>query len=95
MPKQTKKCRVCGASYEACRSVNPVDGVFNWREVACSPECGTIYLEKVIASRNKAVGSAADNKSVAVNATKKKRTSAKAVLPVVEEVDTVEVQEEE
>lgn len=95
MPKQTKKCRVCGASYEACRSVNPVDGVFNWREVACSPECGTIYLEKVIASRNKAVDSVAENKSVVVNTAKKKRTSAKVAPPVVEEIETTEVQEEE
>ena len=95
MPKQTKKCRVCGASYEACRSVNPVDGVFNWREVACSPECGTIYLEKVIASRSKAVDSVAESKSAEVSTTKKKKSSAKIALPVIEEVETIEVLEEE
>lgn len=51
MPKQTKVCRVCGASYEACRSIKTGDIVFNWREVACSPECGKIYLQRVMASR--------------------------------------------
>ena len=53
MPKQRKTCRVCGATYEACRSIRTGDGVFNWREVACSPECGEVYLRQVMASRNK------------------------------------------
>lgn len=52
MPKQTKICRVCGKKYEACRSIKTGDSVFNWREVACSPECGKIYLQQVIASRS-------------------------------------------
>lgn len=51
MPKQTKICRVCGATYEACRSVKNGDGTFNWREVACSPECGMKYLHDVMVSR--------------------------------------------
>lgn len=53
MPKQRKTCRVCGATYEACRSIKTGDGVFNWREVACSPECGEVYLRQVMTSRNK------------------------------------------
>ena len=52
MPKQTKICRVCGATYEACNSVRTGDKAFNWREVACSPECGMVYLEKIAASRS-------------------------------------------
>lgn len=52
MPKQTKICRVCGKKYEACRSIKTGDSVFNWREVACSPECGKVYLQQVIASRS-------------------------------------------
>lgn len=46
-----KKCRVCGKEYEACRSANRGDNVFRWREVACSPECGAMYLEQVTKSR--------------------------------------------
>lgn len=52
MPKQTKNCRVCGKVYEACRSIKTGDTVFNWREVACSPECGRIYLQRITASRS-------------------------------------------
>lgn len=52
MPKQTKICRVCGATYEACQSVRTGSPVFNWREVACSPECGEIYLKRIIESRS-------------------------------------------
>ena len=51
MPKQIKTCRVCGAVYEACNSARVGNKAFNWREVACSPECGTVYLDRVTASR--------------------------------------------
>lgn len=47
-----KKCRVCGKEYEPCRSTKSVPGVFHWREVSCSPECGAIYLRQVEESRN-------------------------------------------
>ena len=53
MPKAIKECRVCGKKYEACRSLRNGSNVFNWREVACSPECGMIYLQRVTASRTK------------------------------------------
>lgn len=52
MSSTFKKCRVCGKEYEACRSANRGDSVFRWREVACSPECGTIYLNQINESRN-------------------------------------------
>lgn len=45
------KCRVCGKEYEGCRTLKRVAGVFRWQEVACSPECGSIYLAKIEASR--------------------------------------------
>lgn len=51
MPKVTKVCRVCGKSYEACRTARTGSGAFRWQEVACSPECGAEYLQKVQASR--------------------------------------------
>lgn len=54
MPKVMKKCRVCGKSYEACRTLDTRVGVFRWQDVACSPECGSVYLEQILTSRNKA-----------------------------------------
>lgn len=51
MASAIKKCRVCGKEYEACRSANRVAGVFRWQEVACSPECGSIYLKRINESR--------------------------------------------
>lgn len=51
MARAVKVCRVCGKEYEACRSANSAGGTFRWQEVSCSPECGAIYLERVIASR--------------------------------------------
>lgn len=51
MPKVMKTCRVCGKLYEACRTVNKTPGVFRWQEVACSPECGEVYLRKVTEAR--------------------------------------------
>lgn len=52
MPIAKKICRVCGKSYEACRSAKRNAGVFHWQEVACSPECGTEYLRMVNEARN-------------------------------------------
>lgn len=48
----TKKCRVCGKEYEACHSIRRGSNIFRWQEVACSPECGEIYLKRINASRN-------------------------------------------
>lgn len=46
-----KICRVCGKEYEPCRTARRVPGVFHWQEVACSAECGAIYLRRVNESR--------------------------------------------
>lgn len=47
---KTKNCRVCGKPYEPCK--NPrFNGPFNWKEVACSPECGEKYLRRVLEAR--------------------------------------------
>lgn len=53
MPIAKKTCRVCGKPYEACRSAKRGVGVFHWQEVACSPECGTKYLDMVNTARSK------------------------------------------
>lgn len=54
MPTAVKTCRVCGKSYEACRTISKTAGVFRWQEVACSPECGAEYLRRVTEARNPA-----------------------------------------
>lgn len=51
MPKAIKICRVCGKEYEACHTNRSSNGVFRWQDVACSPECGAIYLAQIRASR--------------------------------------------
>ena len=45
-------CRVCGKEYKACISLDSSKG-FRWQAVSCSPECGSVYLERVLASRAK------------------------------------------
>lgn len=52
MASAKKICRVCGKEYEACRTAARKDGIFRWQEVACSPECGAIYLKRVEDSRS-------------------------------------------
>lgn len=42
---------MCGKPYEACHTARHIAGVFRWQEVACSPECGSIYLAKIEESR--------------------------------------------
>lgn len=46
------KCKVCGTEYIACRTPN-LTGVFRWRDVACSVECGQVWLERIERSRSK------------------------------------------
>lgn len=49
------KCRVCGKEYDACRTARKNTKVFHWQEVACSPECGAIYLQRINESRGNSV----------------------------------------
>lgn len=69
MATAIKKCRVCGKSYEACRSARNAANVFHWQEVACSPECGSIYLARIEQSRkNDAINFNAENKHEEIDA---------------------------
>lgn len=52
MPKLKKVCRVCGKTYESCRTIKTGSGIFNWREMCCSPECGQAYFQRVEEARN-------------------------------------------
>lgn len=55
MASEKKTCRVCGKEYEPCRTANRNPNVFHWQEVACSPECGATYLQRIVESRKPAV----------------------------------------
>lgn len=51
MAKVIKQCRVCGKDYEYCHTFKRTT-LFRWQDVACSPECGNIYFERVLAARS-------------------------------------------
>lgn len=70
-----KKCRVCGKDYEPCYSTGLQNGVFRWREVSCSPECGAIYLRQIQESRG-----------LTVKETKKSRIKKGEIKPVEVEI---------
>ena len=65
-----KKCRVCGESYSACKSTGKELGLFVWREVACSPECGGEYLKQITDSRTKAGSRDSFENKPAINSAK-------------------------
>ena len=72
---------MCGKEYEPCHSVGLQNGVFRWREVSCSPECGAIYLRRIQESRG-----------LLPKEEKKDRTKKRVVEPVgVEIADNSEV----
>lgn len=48
-------CRVCGKKYKGCRTAEQADGVFRWQAVSCSPECGEVYLQRILESRKPVV----------------------------------------
>ena len=52
MAKNTAPCRVCGKEFVPCGKSSAEIGAFNYREVACSPECGQEYLRRVLAARS-------------------------------------------
>ena len=72
-----KKCRVCGKDYDPCYSTGLQNGVFRWREVSCSPECGAIYLRQIQESRG-----------LTIEETKKPRSKSADLKPVEVEIAT-------
>lgn len=51
MATELLACRVCGKKYKGCRTAEQSNGVFRWQAVSCSPECGEIYLQRILESR--------------------------------------------
>ena len=52
MAQNTASCRVCGKAFIPCGKSSAEIGAFNYREVACSQECGQEYLKRVLAARS-------------------------------------------
>lgn len=46
-------CRVCGTLFEPCAYCQSHDGVFRWRNFACSRTCAAAYMKKTLAYRKK------------------------------------------
>lgn len=53
MALNKKKCKVCGKEYKACNPIGLDTGRFRWQAFTCSPECGSVFLERLIASQSK------------------------------------------
>ena len=79
MAVRTIPCRVCGKMFTPCNKTSGALGAFNYREVACSPECGTEYLRRVRAARQKSSNApdatvSTDDTKVTENSPEPKRT---------------------
>lgn len=53
MSVRTIPCRVCGKMFVPCNKTSSELGAFNYRGVACCPECGIEYFRRVQDARNK------------------------------------------
>lgn len=49
-----KICKVCGKEYMSCQTTTRNLGAFRYKDVVCSPECFTVWVERVEASRKPA-----------------------------------------
>ena len=81
MPKVTRICRVCGKEYPYCKTYRDINSdKMIWQDVACSPECGKIYFDRILKSRSKSnAEESVENVSKKIKKTSKKK---------IEEVDT-------
>ncbi len=50
--EQRRECRVCGNLYIPCTGLKNDNLAFNWKAVACSPECGSRYFATIEETRN-------------------------------------------
>ena len=78
MAVRTIPCRVCGKMFTPCNKTSSALGAFNYREVACSPQCGAEYLRRVQAARQKpsnapdAIASTDEKKDISGNQVQKR-----------------------
>ena len=85
--KATLRCRVCGKKYKVCNSVKPGVGIFNWREVACSPDCGAKYLAAIMESRGITPNAIAENETSVPEQTAAVGEGTDNAAPIDEETD--------
>ena len=52
MKRHTAACRICGKEFIPCKTCYKETGIFNWREMCCSADCGKKYLLAVEQARN-------------------------------------------
>ena len=50
MATATRICKVCGKEYKYCKTWLSTEK-FRYQDVACSPECGSIYFANIASSR--------------------------------------------
>ena len=50
--KILRTCPICGKKFNPCRTSIKATGVFNWREITCSFQCGQEYLTKLEKEKN-------------------------------------------
>lgn len=79
MATRSIPCRVCGKMFTPCNKTSGALGAFNYREIACSPECGAEYLRRVQAARQKPSDApdaivSTDDKKANVSNSEQKRT---------------------
>ncbi len=87
MATATRICKVCGKEYKYCKTWLSTDK-FRYQDVACSPECGSIYFANIAISRAE---STVDEPST-VSTRKSKRMSKRTSKNVVAE-ETAETAE--
>lgn len=76
------ECKVCGKPYEVCLNCQRGASGYNWRRVACSPECGDIYLKRVIESRREKPVEETSQKKEKVEKTEAKTEDVKEVKEI-------------
>ena len=87
MATRTVSCRVCGKEFTPCNKPSSVLGAFNYRAVACSPECGAEYLRRVQAARGQTVSSPAPDAKVSTSAEETAVDEQAIAVPVEEQPD--------
>lgn len=65
MPTGIKICKVCGKEYPYCKTVrNP--NIFRYQDVACSPQCGSIYLKRVLLAREEDLKNSSETSDITI-----------------------------
>ena len=73
MEKGTRICKICGVEYPYCKTNRPSE-IFRWQDVACCPEHGAMYFDKILESR---VEKVAENTDVVENEEPKRKSNAR------------------